>query len=103
MARSVRDGTLPAVSSNRTGVSLQRGAGHEDLSAKSCRLHEDDAGGRLVEHRQAARPPLARTEEVTMEVLKVPCVDLKAQYHLLKGEMDQSLIEVLEGGGFVLG
>jgi dTDP-4-amino-4,6-dideoxygalactose transaminase len=38
-----------------------------------------------------------------MEVLKVPFVDLKAQYHLLKREMDQSLIEVLEGGGFVLG
>ena len=30
-------------------------------------------------------------------------MDLKAQYRLLKSEMDQSLIEVLEGGGFVLG
>ena len=38
-----------------------------------------------------------------MEALRVPFVDLKAQYHLLKDEMDRSVIEVLEGGGFVLG
>jgi len=38
-----------------------------------------------------------------MEALRVPFVDLKAQYHLLKEEMDRSVIEVLEGGGFVLG
>ena len=38
-----------------------------------------------------------------MEVLRVPFVDLKAQYHLLKSEMDRSLLEVLEAGSFVLG
>src|SRR4029079_12080072 len=38
-----------------------------------------------------------------MKVLRVPFVDLKAQYHLLKEEMDRAVIEVLESGGFVLG
>jgi dTDP-4-amino-4,6-dideoxygalactose transaminase len=38
-----------------------------------------------------------------MEVLRVPFVDLKAQYRLLKREMDRSVLEVCESGGFVLG
>lgn len=38
-----------------------------------------------------------------MEVRQVPFVDLKAQYHLLKPEMDKTVIAVLEGGGFTGG
>jgi dTDP-4-amino-4,6-dideoxygalactose transaminase len=38
-----------------------------------------------------------------MEILRVPFVDLTAQYRLLKEEMDRSVIEVLEGGGYILG
>src|SRR3954447_16688216 len=38
-----------------------------------------------------------------MEILRVPFVDLKAQYRPIKEEMDRTVIEVLEGGGYVLG
>src|SRR4029078_6746861 len=46
--------------------------------------------------------PLGLTK-YPMQALRVPFVDLKAQYHPLKEGMDRSVIEVLEGGGFVLG
>ena len=37
-----------------------------------------------------------------METLRVPFVDLKAQYRLLKEEMDRAVIDVFEGGGYIL-
>ncbi len=38
-----------------------------------------------------------------MTALRVPFVDLKAQYREFKGEIDRSVLEVCENGGFVLG
>ncbi|NLE77936.1 MAG: DegT/DnrJ/EryC1/StrS aminotransferase family protein, partial [Chloroflexi bacterium] len=35
--------------------------------------------------------------------LKIPVLDLKAQYAALKGEMDAAVAQVLAGGQFILG
>ncbi|HAV42490.1 TPA: hypothetical protein DCX15_00535 [bacterium] len=35
--------------------------------------------------------------------MRVPLLDLKAQYHMIKGEIDQAIFEVIESGIFILG
>jgi dTDP-3-amino-3,4,6-trideoxy-alpha-D-glucose transaminase len=57
-----------------------------------------------VEHSEAAVSLNIPNQEVKpMEVCYVPFLDLKAQYQLLKPEMDKTVIAVLESGGFILG
>ncbi len=35
--------------------------------------------------------------------MKIPLVDLKAQYSLIKGEIDEAIWRVIESGQFILG
>ncbi|MCD6300041.1 MAG: hypothetical protein J7L78_02580 [Dehalococcoidales bacterium] len=36
-------------------------------------------------------------------MMDIPLVDLKAQYHSLRGEIDQAVHRVIESGQFILG
>ena len=35
--------------------------------------------------------------------MKIPLLDLVAQYHSIKEEIDEAVLEVLESGSFILG